>query len=314
MRRASWFGLLVMVAAMLVTGTYASAAPRRVSACPFTATTDVVVTADITCSPGSSGIVVAANGITIDLHGHTITGDRTNLHRGIDDSAGFDKITVKNGTLTKFAVGIDATNASNNVQILHVTTSGNVNDGVDLNGNSPRLIAVSAVGNGGDGFDVDASSTRLVLKNSTASGNSFTGYDLTGSFRIARSEASGNGSDGMNLLSFGSSIIRRSTLLGNGGIGLTVDGDGVRIVASRADGNAGGGIFVDGDAAKIGRVRGGARSDPNHADGNGFVGGASDGSGLGISVTFSSPAAAPVGRNEASGNDGAAECDPSNLC
>jgi hypothetical protein len=50
----------------------------------------------------------------------------------------------------------------------------------------------------------------------------------------------------------------------------------------------------------------------NRADGNGFVGGVSDGLGLGIRVqNFTT---APVGTNLARGNDDPAECDPGSLC
>jgi hypothetical protein len=60
---------------------------------------------------------------------------------------------------------------------------------------------------------------------------------------------------------------------------------------------------VNGDKATIKR---------NRADANGFVEGASDGVGRGISnINFTTP---PTGQSTAHGNDNSAECDPLNLC
>jgi hypothetical protein len=77
----------------------------------------------------------------------------------------------------------------------------------------------------------------------------------------------------------------------------------VSIKSSTVFGNGSDGIVVNGNAASL---------KGNHADANGFPGGASDLTGLGIFVQgFTAP---PVGTNDAGGNGDRAECDPAPLC
>ena len=86
------------------------------------------------------------------------------------------------------------------------------------------------------------------------------------------------------------------------------------MASSQAWGNGAHGIETDGNAPKIGQLAGGPVSDRNHADANGFLNGASDGSGLGVYAHSYIPSLPPVGRNEASGNDEPGQCDPASLC
>jgi hypothetical protein len=43
--------------------------------------------------PGQDGIVVGAAGITIDLKGFTLRGDRTGGNHGISDEGGYGRVT-----------------------------------------------------------------------------------------------------------------------------------------------------------------------------------------------------------------------------
>jgi hypothetical protein len=68
---------------------------------------DTTLTADVTECPGT-GLVIGAPGITVDLGGHTVSGgfpggapDQV----GIDDSAGFDGVTIRNGAVHNFERG-----------------------------------------------------------------------------------------------------------------------------------------------------------------------------------------------------------------
>jgi hypothetical protein len=68
--------------------------------CGQVVTQSATLDADLVCS-GSSGLVIGADGITIDLNGHTISGSLTIGGVGID-LADHDMVTVRNGTLDGF--------------------------------------------------------------------------------------------------------------------------------------------------------------------------------------------------------------------
>jgi len=76
-------------------------------ACGETVTTDVMLTGTLDCGPespgpitGPDGLVVGAAGLEINLGGHTLigpTGFGVGAVDGIDDSAGHDDLTIRNG-------------------------------------------------------------------------------------------------------------------------------------------------------------------------------------------------------------------------
>ena len=73
-----------------------------------TVTKDTRLTGDL--SGSGSGLIVGADGITIDLNGYalTMTGGSG---WGIDNSKGYDNVTVKNGTIEGFDKGVYAVGA-----------------------------------------------------------------------------------------------------------------------------------------------------------------------------------------------------------
>jgi hypothetical protein len=247
-----------------------------ITACGQVVTTSAFLTQNMHCT-GSSGVVVGADQITIDLKGFRLRGDRAIGDNGIDDN-GFDSVTVKNGTVRNFFVGVDAYNGTDHISISNVVASGNAGIGVSVIGDSAKLKSVTASGNDGDGFEV---SGHLISVQSAI--------------------ATGNTSYGMDIISDSGSV--KSSIAAGNAYGILVEGDGAKVLSSSAYGNGGFGISVNGNAAL---VRG------NKADGNGFDGGASDLSGLGIDVF--APFTAPTGTNLARGNDDTVECDPTSLC
>jgi hypothetical protein len=83
----------------------AQAQPLR---CGDTVTQDTTLTNDLLDCP-SDGLVIGAGGITVDLGGHTVaapdtlTGDPNGV--GIDNRAGHDGVTIRNGTVNYFRRG-----------------------------------------------------------------------------------------------------------------------------------------------------------------------------------------------------------------
>jgi hypothetical protein len=101
-----WSMLAAMMALVLV-----AVAPEAsggggtpITACGQTVTTNAVLTQDLVCT--GHGIVVGAAGIKIDLKGFTIRGDGDVSDNGVDDSAGFDDVSVKNGVIRSFGNGV----------------------------------------------------------------------------------------------------------------------------------------------------------------------------------------------------------------
>src|SRR5690349_13461336 len=112
-----WLGLPLLAAVLatlvLVQGAFSQpsgsrkpsgAAGRLVTlACGQTVTVSVTLAADLTGCNGD-GLVVGANGISINLNGHRITGTGTAGSRGVWNP-GNTSVTVKNGAISGFAKG-----------------------------------------------------------------------------------------------------------------------------------------------------------------------------------------------------------------
>ena len=58
----------------------------------------------------ADGLVIGADGVRLDLNGHTIDGDGRDVGSpaddGVDNSAGFDDVQVVNGRIQEFEVGV----------------------------------------------------------------------------------------------------------------------------------------------------------------------------------------------------------------
>ena len=102
------------------------------------------LTADLT-SCGDC-LVVAANKITIDLQGHSITNTGCpGLNAGIsDEESAFDVITVKNGEVSGYGIGVFL-GTSTRVSVLGVTSHDNSNIGIFAG--SQGLVKASEVYN-----------------------------------------------------------------------------------------------------------------------------------------------------------------------
>src|SRR5690348_15511399 len=75
--------------------------------CGDTLTQSTKLDHDLVNCPGD-GIVIGAHNITLDLNGHTIDGSGfpPGSSNGVDDSGGFDNVTIENGTITGFRNGV----------------------------------------------------------------------------------------------------------------------------------------------------------------------------------------------------------------
>ncbi|MBV8236577.1 MAG: hypothetical protein JO075_12815, partial [Acidimicrobiia bacterium] len=69
--------------------------------CGETISSSIVVGNDLTCASGN-GLAVAADGITVNLNGHTLAGNPGGL--GVHNS--YRGVTIENGTVTGWGTGI----------------------------------------------------------------------------------------------------------------------------------------------------------------------------------------------------------------
>ena len=307
--------IAVAVAALLTFGPDAQASGTPITSCGQTVTTSAVLTKNLFCK-GSPGIVVGASGITIDLRGFTIRGDQTLNDDGVDDTGGFDGLAVKDGFVRNFSRGIQAENADG-VRVTNVVVSGNFSDGILVEGNAAQITSSSTAADGNGGIRIDGDFAQIKsstvfddivvvgadarVTSSTSTGGVF-GIDVVGGFaQIKSSTASGN-FDGIRVRG-DAPTVTSSTVSGNKDDGMDIEGDGAVVRSSSASDNSGVGIFVSGNSASL---------TGNQATLNGFLNYASDLSGLGIDVSFTS--IAPVGTNTALANDDPAECSPASLC
>ena len=72
--------------------------------CGDTITQDTTLYADLVDCPGD-GLVIGANGVTLDLGGHVVDGAGANDSAGVSGS-GFHGARIENGTVRQFGVGI----------------------------------------------------------------------------------------------------------------------------------------------------------------------------------------------------------------
>lgn len=196
--------------------------------CGDTVTTDVRLTGHLDCSQ-ESGLTIAADGVDVDLAGYAMNGGifvGGGGPRAIDNSGGYDDLTVRNGALGAFGEGIFARDASRNrVLDVNVAAAGNA---VTLEGGSFNEIRNSDVFGRSWGI-LAARSDSLLVAGTTAGGAFGSGIDVTGDLpRIVRNE-----------------VIRRGGPFATPA-GIEFVGSGARIAENRVEGAWNAGIAVTG--------------------------------------------------------------------
>ena len=155
--------LLLAVASMVPAARAAS--PTPIASCPYTITISESYAVSKDLSSAGTCITVLTNGVTIDLAGHTITGNGTGF--GIVDGQRvnglFQKdITLENGTVTQFGVGISVGSTAS-VTIMQITAQTNTDVGIAL-GSSSTVINATSIKNGGNGLNLGAFTSFVSLR------------------------------------------------------------------------------------------------------------------------------------------------------
>lgn len=159
------------------------------------------VSNDLTNCPGD-GLVIGASNIKLDLGGHTIDGLNTAGSDGINNKGGFDRVTVKHGTVQQFFNGLELLGADNN-KLDHLTVTQNTLDAIRLTASNGNKVEHTTVHTNFDG---------IFLVNSDHN-------------RVSHNKAYGNGSSGI-VLQFGNDFnkVDHNVAHDNPAWGITSDG------------------------------------------------------------------------------------------
>ncbi len=208
-------GLLSVTALLVLSGVTAAAgqSPPPGLECGDTITADTTLDRDLTNCP-NNGIIIGANDITLDLNGHTISGDGKPVRRcprrqicdvGVanDDHSG---VAVRNGSVRGFAIGVGVIRVRDN-----------------------RLVKLTSSENQLFGFLIGGSS-GTVLRDSTATDNPRPDGDGLGVFmshdlRIVNNSFRRNGQLGMHIENSTGNLIKGNEFVRNGDFGILLEGD-----------------------------------------------------------------------------------------
>ncbi len=170
--RAS-LAIIVLGAAALIAFSAGQASASHLS-CGDEITADTKLDSDLVdCE--NNGIVIGADDITLDLNGHTIDGDGTEA-AGCDPrqelcdfgvaNDGHDGVTIRDGSVREFGVGVLVGGARKN-RVVKISATGHIFFGVVVGGSSRSVIRRSSLSRNiapeGDGIGVfDSDRIRIV--------------------------------------------------------------------------------------------------------------------------------------------------------
>ena len=200
--------------------------------CGDTITTDTMLDQDLTdCR--SNGIVIGADDLTLDLNGHTISGDGKPVRRcrrdqicdvGVanDDHAG---VTIRDGSVRGFGVGVGV-----------------------FRGRNDRFVKLDSSRNQYFGFLIGGSS-RMVIRDSSGHDNPRPDGDGIGVYgshdlRIVHNSFRRNGQPGMHIKDSTRILVKRNLVSYNGDAGMLLEADGNQIRGNRSVRDGGTGISV----------------------------------------------------------------------
>ncbi|MDX6535893.1 MAG: large repetitive protein [Gaiellales bacterium] len=228
--------------------------------CGATITKSVTLSADLTNCPGT-GLVVGADGITLDLGGHTISGTNAPGGEGIADD-GHAGVQIRNGAISDFrlnGVGLRGARRSiaSGLVIRRIGAGGGENDpvsaGILVKDSPGSQVVANDVSNHvvafqSDGVDVLGSAATVVSGN-RLDNNNWDGLVLIASpgSRVSANALSGNGNNGVEVNGASDSTsVTGNHADGNTQIGIVVgSGQGMRVAGNSAKGNDTGLFFFD---------------------------------------------------------------------
>jgi large repetitive protein len=230
--------IIVLVAGITIALRADPALANHVS-CGDTITGSTRLDSDLVNCP-NNGIVIGADNITIDLNGHTIDGDGEPFEQCSENefcdvgvvNDGHAGITIENGSVRQFAVGVLVLRARHN-RVLNISSSRHVFFGF-----------------------VVADSARSVVRGSSGTNNlapEGDGLGLYGSrhVRILNNSFRNNPQPAIHVADSTDSLIQGNLLSGNTDFGILLEADGNEVRRNRCARNGGGGIVSFGGSRNV---------------------------------------------------------------
>lgn len=236
-----------LAAAAAIAGSVPASALDTIG-CGDVITVDTVLTADLVCDGSSDGLVIGADGVTLDLGGHSISGPGAYAtpYAAVRAAQRTD-VTITRGTVTGFQAGV-VLDQSWGATVSKLTVAAN-DQGVNLAGGGEHVIAKNTVtGNGRDGVRLGLSADNVVTQNTV--------HDNTWGVSVADG-SSGNlvsrnivtSSHAVGLAAFGGALdtVFRQNAVSTGwgdGIVTTADTSGSTVDRNTSSANGGTGVRV----------------------------------------------------------------------
>jgi parallel beta-helix repeat protein len=169
------FALVLVGTGQAGQGTAVHLAATQVK-CGEVITTDTRLSRDLNNCP-AEGVIIGAPRVTLDLDGHTIDGVGAGI--AVNNSGGYDRVTVKDGRVHQFMDGIWLQNADEN-RLSRLRVSLNAGQGIALEmSDDNRIYRVSSADNAGDGIVLSLDSDDNRVWRSSASDNGTSGITVT---------------------------------------------------------------------------------------------------------------------------------------
>jgi nitrous oxidase accessory protein NosD len=245
--------LPVLATGGVAAGSLGAAADQPALGCGTVVTTDVRLTDDLLDCPGS-GLVVGADGVTIDLAGHVIDGAGSGA--GVDNSSGYDDVRVTNGTVREFVFGVELFETAGG-RIDRVTAQSNAIGFAVHRSESIDVDRVTAIDNTSNGIDITFSAGVTVRRSTSADNELFGIVDrFSDESRYERNTVVGSGGPGLTVDSVTGAVVHRNRLADNESEGMVVTfTEGAVVERNEAVGNAGDGILIDTPGNTLSRNR-----------------------------------------------------------
>lgn len=225
LRRNGALIAIIGVAVGLVTASPAHAVSSV--SCGSVIVVDTVLTEDLVCDGSSDGLEVGADGVTLDLGGHTITGPGAYLtpYSGIRVT-GRTGVTIVRGSITGWQSAVTFNEASHGT-VNKLSATGN-DRGLTLAGGADHVVSQSTFSNNGrDGISLGLSARNTITQN-VVDGNTWgiTVATYSSGNTISRNTVTNSRSNGIAV--FGgsvSTVISQNTVTGSWADGITTSAD-----------------------------------------------------------------------------------------
>ncbi len=218
--------------------------------CGQTVTESTTLGADQTCT--GDGLIIVGDGLTIDLGGFTLSGDGDAGDVGIDVS-GAPHVTIRNGTVRGFSIGVGTQSApSLVVKLSDVTLRGNVVYGI-APGTSTLIVDRCSVLENGIGLVHDSQTLKITSTAFVA--NTGSAMEIHSNVATLKNVVSvGNGDHGLRLTGSGGKISVRSSLFARNGLAgvfvhdeFTAPPGKISVMKCTIAGNGTDGVLLNGD-------------------------------------------------------------------